>query len=138
MLPLMVASASFNRGAATSLSITETPASAQTCAMPVPICPAPTTPIFRMLCAMILLSEARNPSRRSALDLGQFGLKLGHRLIEVGHQAVVRNLKDRCFFVFVDRDDHLGVLHPGKMLDRTGNADRDVKLRGHHLAGLAD
>jgi hypothetical protein len=26
---------------------------------------------------------------------------------------------------------------PAKMLDRAGNADRDVEVRGHDLAGLA-
>ena len=47
-----------NRGAEISLSITDTPASAQTWAMPLPICPAPTTPSFRMICAMILIRSS--------------------------------------------------------------------------------
>ena len=30
------------------------------------------------------------------------------------------------------------ILHAGEMLDGAGNADGDVKLGRHHLAGLAD
>ena len=30
------------------------------------------------------------------------------------------------------------ILHAGEMLDRAGNADRDIKFGGNDLAGLAD
>src|SRR4029077_5902579 len=67
-----------------------------------------------------------------AQRLGQ----LGKRLIEIGDQAIVGDLEDRRLLVLVDRHDHLGILHAGEMLDRTRNADRDVEVRRHHLAGF--
>src|SRR3954464_3216280 len=60
------------------------------------------------------------------------------RLIKVCYQAVVGDLEDRRLLILVDGDDDLGVLHAREMLDRPGNPDRDVKIRRHHLAGLAD
>src|SRR5258707_11795708 len=47
-------------------------------------------------------------------------------LIEICDQAVVGDLENRRVLVLVDRDDHLGVLHAGEMLDRAGDADRDI------------
>src|SRR3954447_21776601 len=138
MLPLMVASASLSRGAAMSLITTDMPASAQTWAMPLPIWPAPTIPILRMVSAMMSIRNRSAVVQRSALDLGQFGLKLGHCLIEVRDQAIIRDLEDRRLFVLIDSNNHLGVFHPGEMLNRTGNSDRDIEFRRHHLAGLAD
>src|SRR5690606_7874220 len=38
----------------------------------------------------------------------------------------------------VDRDDGLRRLHAGAVLDGTGDAQRDVQLRGHRGAGLTD
>ncbi len=52
MLPLMVAMPALIRSGATSLSMTEKPASADTCAMPLPIWPAPMMPTLRMLSFM--------------------------------------------------------------------------------------
>src|SRR6185295_4636512 len=69
-----------------------------------------------------------------AQRLGQ----LGKRLVEIGDQAIVGDLEDRRLLVLVDRHDHLGILHAGEMLDRARDADRDVELRRHHLAGLPD
>jgi hypothetical protein len=40
--------------------------------------------------------------------------------------------------ILVDRDDGAGVLDAGQVLDRAGDADRDVQLRRDDLAGLAD
>src|SRR5215217_5083696 len=57
---------------------------------------------------------------------------------QIADEAVVCDLEDRGFLVLVDGDDDLAVLHAGEMLDRTGNADRDVELRSHHLARLPD
>src|SRR5260370_753772 len=65
---------------------------------------------------------------------GQFG----NRLIQIRDQAVVGDLENRRVLVLVDRDDHLGILHAREMLDRAGDADGDIELRRHHLAGLAD
>src|SRR6201991_4387546 len=102
------------------------PLRAQTWAMPLPIWPAPMTPIRLIM------------TRYSALLLFHRSGQLGHDLEEIAHDAVVGNLEDRGFLVLVDRDDHLAVLHAGEMLDRAGDADGDVEVRRHDLAGLAD
>src|SRR5436190_9810398 len=160
--PLMVAIADLSRSGEISLITTSKPASAATCAMPLPIWPEPITPTF--LTVTVISSStgtaralrARPPNLpspdidtgRSAVirpvqssllsELGQCFREFRNRLVEIGNQAVIGDLEDRRVFILVDGDDHLGVLHAGEMLDRAGNADGDIKLRGHHLAGLAD
>src|SRR5665213_1465577 len=57
---------------------------------------------------------------------------------QVPDQAVVRHLENGRLGVLVDGDDGAGVLDAGEMLNRTGNADRDIQLRGDDLAGLPD
>ena len=52
--------------------------------------------------------------------------QLRHGVEQVSNQTVVCNLEDWCFFILVDRHDDLGVLHTGKMLDRTGNTRSNV------------
>ena len=52
------------------------------------------------------------------LELLQFLGHLGDGLEEVGDQAVVGDGENRRLLVLVDRDDDLGILHPGQMLDR--------------------
>jgi len=52
------------------------------------------------------------------LELFQLFGHLGDGLEEVGDQAVVGDGENRRLFVLVDRDDDLGILHPGQMLDR--------------------
>src|SRR5215211_7014206 len=94
--------------------------------MPLPIWPAPMTPMRLIM------------TRYSALLLFHRGSQLGHDLEEIAHDAVVGNLENRGFLVLVDRDDGLAVLHPGEMLDRAGDADGDIEVGRHHLAGLAD
>src|SRR5262249_6396739 len=76
--------------------------------------------------------------RASASGLAQFLLKFRQGGEEVGDEAVIGNLKDRRLFVLIDRDDDLRILHAGKMLDRAGNPDRDVKFWRDDLAGLPD
>jgi hypothetical protein len=61
-----------------------------------------------------------------------------HDLEEVADEAVVGDLEDRGFFVLVDGDDDLRVLHAGEVLDGARDADGDVEFRGDDLAGLAD
>ena len=46
--------------------------------------------------------------------------------------------EDRRLAVLVDRDDVVAVLHADEVLRRAGDAERDVHLRLHRLAGLAD
>src|SRR3984957_19870570 len=157
-LPLMVAIPDFSRSADKSLSTTSSPASAATCAMPLPIWPEPITPTFLITTAMVsshrgcapssrlpvpLQNAGRNPYRPAGYPLSlpelaeRFG-QFGNRLIQIRDQAVIGNLEDRRVLILVDRDDHLGILHAGEMLNRAGNADRDIKFWRHHLAGLAD
>src|ERR1044072_3123767 len=102
------------------------PLRAQTWAMPLPIWPAPMTPMRLIM------------TRYSALLPFYRGRQLGHDLEEITHDAVVGNLEDRGFLVLVDRNDGLAVLHAGEMLDRAGESDGDVEVGRHHLAGLAD
>ena len=64
--------------------------------------------------------------------------QLRHDFEQVADEADVGDLEDRRVLVLVDRDDGLGVLHSGEMLDRAGNADRDIEVWRDDLAGLAD
>src|SRR5688500_18529689 len=66
---------------------------------------------------------------------------LGHgreHRVEVADDAEVDELEDRRLLVLVDRDDRLGGLHAGPVLDGAGDAVGHVELRGDDLAGLAD
>src|SRR3954453_764239 len=64
--------------------------------------------------------------------------EFGQDLVEVHDDAEVGELEDRRVRVLVDRDDVLGVLHADLVLDRAGDAGRQVQLRRDRLAGLAD
>ena len=119
------------------------PASEQTWAMPLPIWPAPITPT-------VLISILIVPSPRSALvmktdpvgdavqdvhipdpidpALVNSSSSSGQDREEVADEAVIGDLEDRRFLVLVDRDDDLGILHAGEMLDGARDADRDVEL----------
>src|SRR5262247_3287320 len=119
----------------TSAIFTSKPASAQTWAMPLPIWPAPMTPIFWI---MARLSFPGADCTSSGMLFGQRRFEFGHGLEEVGHQAVVGDLEDRRLLVLVDGDDHLAVLHAREMLDGAGDADRYIEVGGDDLAGLAD
>ena len=71
---------------------------------------------------------------RGSDELGQ----LRDDLVQVADDAEVGVLEDRRVRVLVDRDDQARALHPDLVLDRAGDADRDVELRRDGLAGLAD
>src|SRR5215210_2219024 len=58
--------------------------------------------------------------------------------VQVADDAEVGELEDRRLGVLVDGDDRLRGLHPGPVLDGTGDADGDVQLRRDGLAGLPD
>src|SRR6202171_1061071 len=66
-LPLMVAIPDFRRSVDTSLSTTSNPASAATCAMPLPIWPEPITPTFLIIAA--ILSSHRGDARDPRLPI---------------------------------------------------------------------
>src|SRR5215475_7573141 len=157
-LPLTVAMPDFSRSAETSLSTTSSPASAATCAIPLPIWPEPITPTFLIIATLSSTETARasrrpfdplrintgrsfciRPVESSLLSELADGLcQFGNHLIEIRDQTVICNLEDRRILVLVDRDDDFGVLHAGEMLNCAGDADRDIKFRRHHLAGLPD
>src|SRR4051812_20847033 len=76
---------------------------------------------------------------RSAALLRLHGLgQLRNDLVEVAHDAEVGELEDRGVGVLVDRHDVLRGLHADLVLDRAGDARREVQLRRDRLAGLAD
>src|SRR5216684_7385287 len=76
---------------------------------------------------------------RSAALLRLHGLgQLGHDLVQVADDAQIGELEDRRVRVLVDRDDVLGVLHADLVLDRAGDAGREVQLRRDGLARLPD
>src|SRR6266851_6156092 len=112
------------------------PLSAQTWAIPLPIWPAPMTPMRLIMIGTPTYPAGRVPYANSLLF--DRGGQLRHDLEEIADDAVVGHLEDRCFLVLVDRHDGLAVLHAGEMLDRAGNADGDVEVGRHDLAGLAD
>src|SRR3990172_963704 len=57
---------------------------------------------------------------------------------DVHRKPVVRDLKNRCARVRVDRNDRSRVLHPRYMLHRAADPARDVQLRPHGLPALTD
>src|SRR5580692_12325810 len=130
--------------------------------MPLPIWPAPTMPILRMVIASVrslrlrslgrsltstILAYLRYPEPylvisgrgfRSALDFVELTGELRQRRIEIRHQSIIGDLKDRRFLILVDRDDDFRIFHAGEMLNGTRYADGDIKVRRHHFAGLAN
>src|SRR4051794_15531701 len=71
--------------------------------------------------------------------LGLHGLReLRQDLVQIAHDPEVGELEDRRVLVLVDRDDVLARLHADLVLDRAGDARREVQLRRDRLAGLAD
>src|SRR5690349_22420548 len=128
MLPLMVASPALMRSPEMSLSNTLYPASEQTWAMPLPICPAPITPTVWMFAMTVLFREGEvlrcsQKARKTPLipwstaQFAQLCSQFRERLVKIGDEAVVGDLKNRRFFVLVDCDDHLGIFHAGQMLN---------------------
>src|SRR5438034_176572 len=86
------------------------------------------------------LREWRYSYRSSHSDLGSANRcdEFWDDLMQIAHQAISRNLEDRRVGVFVDRDDNPGILYARQMLDRAGDAKRDVQLGRDDLAGLSD
>ena len=62
--------------------------------------------------------------------------QLRHDGEEVADDSNVGDLEDRRFGILVDGDNGARVLDAGEMLDRAGNADRDVQLGRDDLARL--
>src|SRR4029077_18328440 len=114
--------------------------------MPLPICPVPMMPTLRMgvisfscdaagsakipfaPCTMSSIVIPRAPAG-SIPCLLQLGVELRQDGEQIADEAIVGDLEDWSLGILVDRDDHLGILHAGEVLDGTRNADGDVKLR---------
>src|SRR3954447_24048925 len=82
-------------------------------------------------------AEAPRGASARLLRLDRLG-QLGEDLVQIPDHAEIRELEDRRVLVLVDREDVLRALHPNLVLDRAGDAGRQVKLRRDRLAGLAD
>ena len=80
----------------------------------------------------------RRADRHDALALVHELGQLRHDLVHVADDAEVAELEDRRVRILVDRDDHVRALHADLVLDRAGDAERDVELRRHDLARLPD
>src|SRR3954462_4560515 len=78
------------------------------------------------------------PAAASAALLFQRGGECGNDLEEVANDTVVRHLEDRRLTVLVDGDDGLRPFHADQVLNRAGNAEREIQLRGDGLARAAD
>ena len=72
---------------------------------------------------------------RPSAELGE---ERGTDLEQVADDDEVGELGDRRVRVAIDGDDRLGRLHPDLVLDRAADPEREVELRLHDLAGLAD
>src|SRR6202022_4610101 len=59
--------------------------------------------------------------------------QLRNHLEQVPHDTEVGELEDRGLGILVDHHDGLGGLHAGPVLDRPGDAHRQVQLRRHGL-----
>lgn len=79
------------------------------------------------------MQEAGSLAALAGEALGQEG----HDLVDVAHDAEVGDAEDRRELVFVDGDDVLALLHAGEVLDGSGDAEREVYVGTHGLAGLA-
>src|SRR4029079_19034803 len=100
----------------------------------------PVGAIFAALAIALTVAASRLDRRRGLLlpKFAECAFELGHRLEEIGDEAVIGDLEDRRFLILVDGDDDLRVLHAGQVLDGARNADRNIEIGSDDLAGLAD
>src|SRR3954467_7080076 len=75
---------------------------------------------------------------RSATLLVQFRDHRGDHFEQVAGDAVIGDLEDRRLGILVDRDDGARAFHPDEMLDRAGDAEREIELGRHGLPRAAD
>lgn len=66
----------------------------------------------------------------SVLVLGYLQLlgQLGNSGEEISNETIVSNLEDGCFRVLVDRNNGLGILHTGQVLDGTRDTHSNVAI----------
>ena len=61
-----------------------------------------------------------------------------HDLEQIADDAEVGDFEDRRVGILVDRDDGAGALHADQVLNRAGDAERQIQLRRDGLPGAAD
>src|SRR3989304_5859203 len=59
----------------------------------------------------------------------------GNELLIIAHHAEAGVLENRRLRIGVDGDDRLGAAAARQVMPRAGDADRDIELRLHRLAG---
>ena len=84
------------------------------------------------------LGGRRAPGQATPYAARTSSASFGATCVQVADDAEVGEVEDRRVRVLVDRDDRAGVLHAHLVLDRAGDAERDVELRRDRLARLAD
>src|SRR5690348_8748460 len=87
--------------------------------------------------ALLRLGTEATSARGLLLGLEQLD-ELRHDLVDVADDSEIGDREDRGLAVLVDRDDVVAVLHADKVLGCAGDTERDVHLRLHGLASLAD
>src|SRR5205814_3162788 len=75
---------------------------------------------------------------RSALEFLDFFGEHGNCFEQITDDSIVSDVKDGSFRILVDRDDRLRVLHADQVLNRAGDANRDVELWCDCLARRSD
>src|SRR3984893_2240613 len=65
----------------------------------------------------------------------QGGGERGHEFENVTDDAIIGNFKNRRVLIFVDGHDGARPLHSHHVLNRAADAQRQIKFRGHGLAG---
>src|SRR3546814_6533919 len=105
--------------------------------MPLPICPAPMTPMDLIVvrpsagascCAMWSKMPSFNEAGPGAVPTtggrgcgsAQLLIQLGNRHEAAGHEGVVGKLEERRLLVLVDDEDDPQILHAGALLDGSG------------------
>ena len=59
-------------------------------------------------------------------------------LEKISNDAIISDLEDGGFRVFIDGDNDLGILHTSQMLDSTRNTDGNVELRSNNFTSLTN
>ena len=57
-----------------------------------------------------------------SLSLRKQARELRNNLVDISHDAEVGNVKDRSFFIVIDRNDVFGRLHTRYVMRRAGNS----------------
>src|ERR1700694_1353122 len=85
----------------------------------------------------------RNVLQEKTCSLGvphcaRVSVEFTHDIEQIAYDAVIRYGKNRRIGVLVHGHDDLRILHPGQMLDRPRDAEREIDIGRHGLARLPD